>query len=36
LQAEFMRPGVVLVALADGARWVLDEIHTEAGLLYWR
>jgi hypothetical protein len=36
LQAEFMRPGVVLVALADGAKSVLDELHTEAGRLYWR
>lgn len=36
LQAEFMRPGVVLIALADGSQSVLDELHTEAGRLYWR
>ena len=36
LQADFMRPGVVLVSLADGARFSLDEVHAEAGRLYWR
>jgi hypothetical protein len=36
LQAELMRPGVVLVSLSDGARWVLEELHTDAGRLYWR
>ena len=33
LQAEFMRPGVVLIELADGSPWVLEELHTEAGPL---
>jgi hypothetical protein len=36
LQAEFMRPGVVLVSLVDGSREVLEELHTEAERVYWR
>jgi hypothetical protein len=36
LQAEFMGPGVVLVSLSDGARWVLQELHTEGERVYWR
>jgi len=36
LQAEFMEPGVTLVSLADGARLKLDEMHFDAGRVYWR
>jgi hypothetical protein len=36
LQTEFMGPGVVLVSLADGTRSILDELHTEAGRVYWQ
>jgi hypothetical protein len=35
-QAGFMRPGVVLVSVADGSLRVLEELHTDAGRLYWR
>jgi hypothetical protein len=36
LQAEFMRPGVVLASLADGGRILVAELHTEASRVYWR
>jgi hypothetical protein len=35
LQKEFMGPGVMLVSL-DGARFALDELHTDATRVCWR
>jgi hypothetical protein len=36
IQAEFIAAGLVLVSLADGTRSSLDELHAEAGRVYWR
>jgi hypothetical protein len=36
LQAEFMRPGVVLVSVASGNRQVVDECHAEGERMFWR
>jgi hypothetical protein len=36
LQVEFNGPGIVMVSLADGTRSSLDELHAEAGRIYWR
>lgn len=36
VQAEFMRPGVVLVSLTSGNLLVVDECHTEGRRVYWR
>src|SRR5262245_19332434 len=36
LQGEIMRPGMWLVALSDGRRERVDELHVEAGRVFWR
>jgi hypothetical protein len=36
LQKDFMRPGVVLVSLEDGARFAVEEMHAAASHVYWR
>jgi hypothetical protein len=36
VQAEFMRPGVILVSLWNGDRTMLDEFHLDGGCVYWR
>jgi hypothetical protein len=36
LQSEIMRPGVWLVALSDGRREQVDELHVEARKVFWR
>jgi hypothetical protein len=35
VQADFMGPGVALVSLPDGGRWVLQEFHLNQGRVYW-
>jgi hypothetical protein len=35
-QAEFMRPGVVLLSVADGNRVIVTEFHVAGERVYWR
>ncbi|MBL8794035.1 MAG: hypothetical protein JNM56_09020 [Planctomycetia bacterium] len=36
VQAEFLRPGVVLVSVTSGSSLAVDEFHAEGERVYWR
>jgi hypothetical protein len=36
LQRQILQPGVCLVSLADGRRLDVEELHIEAGRIFWR